>query len=94
MSMAQRDRLDRACLKFERAGSGRTQNSNLLNGPGRAEGGCGPGRKIQARPQLYQKPEPCHVADGTTGLLVKRCPYNSLISVYLERITPMTSPKI
>ena len=57
MSMAQRDRLDRACLKFERAGPGRAQNSNLFNGPGRAglkagTGRAGPGRTIQARPQL------------------------------------------
>ena len=42
--MAQRDRLDRACLKFERAGSGRAQNSNLLNGPGRAGLKAGTGR--------------------------------------------------
>ena len=50
MSMAQRDRLDRACLKFERAGSGRAQNSNLLNGPGRAESQYGPGRAEKFRP--------------------------------------------
>ena len=50
MSTAQRDRLDRACPKFERAGSGRAQNSNLLNGPGRAGLKAGTGRAEKFRP--------------------------------------------